>query len=47
MRADVRFQLLALAECVAREGLVRLAGEERLAQGEEFAARVVRPLDGW
>jgi len=47
MRADVRFQLLALAQCVAREGLVRPAGEERLAQGEEFAARVVRMRDEW
>lgn len=45
VEADVGFQLLALAQRVARERLVDLAGEERAAQGEEFTAGVVDVLD--
>lgn len=42
---DVGVQLLALTQRVAGERVVHPAGEERLAQGEEFATRVVDVLD--
>jgi hypothetical protein len=43
--ADIGLQLLVLAQRVAGERLVRLAGEERLAEGQEFAPGVVDVLD--